>query len=101
MTRARWEPEQHQGRGRGGHGQGRHGGQGHGGQGHGGHGDGVGRGGRENGRKDFSDGWTEEWRRASEGDKIDRFKGICLHEQRRIIKRFPRFPRCMLIENYL
>ena len=90
MTRARWEPEQHQGRGRGGHGQGRHGGQGHGGQGyggHGGHGDGVGRGGRENGRKDFSDGWTEEWRRASEGDKIDRFKGICLHE-RRIINNY-------------
>ena len=63
MTRARWEPQQqddrrHRHRPEEGRGGGR-GGRG----GHGGH---------ENGR----DGWTEEWRRASEGDKIDRFKGI-------------------------
>ena len=68
MTRARWEPQQHndrryrhrpeegrrEGRGQGGReGQGEHG-----------------------GHKNGHDGWTEEWRRASEGDKIDRFKGI-------------------------
>ena len=68
MTRARWEPQQHndrryrhrpeEGR-RDGRGQGGREGQGE----HGGH-------------KDGHDGWTEEWRRASEGDKIDRFKGI-------------------------